>query len=242
MLETSTTEIIILSILGIVILSRIIASLRSEEVKSDKLEKLKKQEQKNNQALGASANTGNAFNVKPNFSNHPRSEVKIEEPTEQKPYNDSALEAIEDEKLRGKVFKLTDEFKGFMPVGFIDGARTAFEFISKAFGELNRKDLEPLLAKNVYSLFDKEIKGKEGKESYEVNLLVGIKEAVITDMRKTGNKVRLTVDFVTEQIKSLYNVDEKKYSNASNILKINETWEFEKDMHSSSPVWTVVNT
>ena len=108
---------------------------------------------------------------------------------------------------------------------FIEGAKKAFEIIISSFNNGDKKTLKNLVSKDVYSAFEKAIDEKTNNpESQFYSLIVdGIEDAKVEN-----NTISISVNFISEQ---MLNNDE------GSIAKNKDTWTFEKQINSSSPIW-----
>ena len=113
---------------------------------------------------------------------------------------------------------------------FLDGAKKAFEIIISSFNNGDKKTLKNLVSKDVYSAFEKAIDEKTNNpESQFYSLVVeGIEDAKVEN-----NTISISVNFISEQ---MLNNDE------GSIAKNKDTWTFEKQVNSSSPIWILTQT
>ncbi len=113
---------------------------------------------------------------------------------------------------------------------FIDGAKKAFEIIISSFNNGDKKTLKNLVSKDVYSAFEKAIDEKTNNpESQFYSLIV----EGIADAKVENNTISISVNFISEQ---MLNNDE------GSISKNKDTWTFEKQVNSSSPIWILTQT
>jgi len=113
---------------------------------------------------------------------------------------------------------------------FLDGAKKAFEIIITAFNSGDKKTLKSLVSKDVYSAFEKAINNNSNNPSAQFYSL--IIESVESAKVEKGI-ISISVNFISEQ---MLNNDE------SSIVKNKDTWTFEKETNSSSPIWILTQT
>ena len=113
---------------------------------------------------------------------------------------------------------------------FLDGAKKAFEIIITAFNSGDKKTLKSLVSKDVYSAFEKAINNNSNNPSAQFYSL--IIESVESAKVEKGI-ISISVNFISEQ---MLNNDE------SSIIKNKDTWTFEKETNSSSPIWILTQT
>ena len=113
---------------------------------------------------------------------------------------------------------------------FLDGAKKAFEIIISSFNNGDKKTLKNLVSKDVYSAFEKAIDEKTNNpESQFYSLIV----EGIADAKVENDTISISVNFISEQ---MLNNDE------GSIVKNKDTWTFEKQVNSSSPIWILTQT
>ena len=146
---------------------------------------------------------------------------------ENQPHQEKIPQLIESEKKLEIVYKKADYFDH---KAFLEGAKKAFEIIITAFNKGDKKTLNNLVSKDVYSAFEKAIdSGSNNPNSQFYSLVVdGIEDAKVE-----GGKITIAVNFISEQILG---------DNEENIVKNKDTWIFEKPENSKGPSWTLVST
>ena len=146
---------------------------------------------------------------------------------ENKPHQDKIPQLTESEKKLEIVYKKAGSFDH---KAFLEGAKKAFEIIITAFNKGDKKTLNNLVSKDVYSAFEKAIdSGSNNPNSQFYSLVVdGIEDAKVE-----AGKIIIAVNFISEQILG---------DNEENIVKNKDTWIFEKPENSKGPSWTLVST
>ena len=113
---------------------------------------------------------------------------------------------------------------------FLDGAKKAFEIIITSFNSGDTKTLKNLVSKDVYLAFEKAINDQQNNPSSQFYSLI---IESIAEAKVENNIISISINFVSEQI---LNGDE------GNIVKNKDTWTFEKNANSSSPIWVLTQT
>ena len=113
---------------------------------------------------------------------------------------------------------------------FLEGAKKAFEIIISAYNKGDKKTLKNLVAKDVYSAFEKSIdSGSNNPNSQFYSLIIeGVEDAKIDN----GN-ITIAVNFLSEQILN---------DNEDQVIKNKDTWVFEKPESSPGPAWNLIST
>ena len=146
---------------------------------------------------------------------------------ETKPQQDKIPQLTENEKKLEVVYMKSNSFDHKV---FLEGAKKAFEIIITAFNKGDKKTLNNLVSKDVYTAFETAIdSGSNNPNSQFYSLIVdGIEDAKVE-----GGKITIAVNFISEQILG---------DNEENIVKNKDTWVFEKLESSAGPSWTLVST
>jgi predicted lipid-binding transport protein (Tim44 family) len=131
----------------------------------------------------------------------------------------------------------------FDPERFLDGAKMAFEMILTAFAKGDEKQLEPLLAPNVFESFAADIRRrKEAGETRETTL-AGIRSARLHEARLEGRDARVTVLIVSEQT----NVTRDRAGTVIDgdpkaVETVSDLWTFSRDTRTRDPNWQLFET
>ncbi|WP_250295340.1 Tim44/TimA family putative adaptor protein [Wolbachia endosymbiont of Oedothorax gibbosus] len=129
--------------------------------------------------------------------------------------------------------------KDFSISHFIEGSSIAFELIIKYFNQGNLSQLKPLLNKDLYDNFAEKIKYR--KEVHE-SIIVSIVSQKILEIKLIKNVVFIAVYFLSEQINFVKNNKGDIISGStSTINKVEDVWQFKKNVNSSDPSWLLVS-
>nr|WP_253309506.1 Tim44/TimA family putative adaptor protein [Rickettsia endosymbiont of Ceutorhynchus assimilis] len=129
--------------------------------------------------------------------------------------------------------------KDFSISHFIEGSSIAFELIIKYFNQGNLSQLKPLLDKDLYDNFAEKIKHR--KEVHE-SIIVSIVSQKILEIKLVKNTVFIAVYFLSEQINFIKDSSENIISGStSTINKVEDVWQFKKNVNSSDPSWLLVS-
>lgn len=129
--------------------------------------------------------------------------------------------------------------KDFSISHFIEGSSIAFELIIKYFNQGNLSQLESLLDKDLYNNFAKKIKHR--KEMHE-SIIVSIVSQKILEIKLIKNVVFIAVYFLSEQINFVKNNEGDIISGStSTINKVEDVWQFKKNVNSSDQSWFLVS-
>tara|TARA_Y100000590_G_scaffold236295_1_gene266000 strand:- start:691 stop:1272 length:582 start_codon:yes stop_codon:yes gene_type:complete len=126
---------------------------------------------------------------------------------------------------------------------FLKGAKIAYETIITNFasGDLNK--IKSLLDIKVFDQFRKALSEREKMGLVSDTTFIGINSATILDHKENNNFLEVSVDFVSEIISCVRDKDKKVVSgDPGKIKKVHDTWKFSKDVRSSNPNWSLIET
>ena len=117
--------------------------------------------------------------------------------------------------------------RGFDKAHFLEGARTAYQMIQKAFAEGDRLALKPLLSDDVYHAFEDHLAGRGGPAA---ETLAGITDARIAGASLHDRVAEITVAFRAQ------------FSDGKSQRDINDVWTFARPIGATDPNWVLVAT
>lgn len=130
----------------------------------------------------------------------------------------------------------------FDPQNFIEGAKSAFEMVLKAYCEKDRETLKFLLDKEIYDEFSERIAEDEQKKiNHNINLVaVDIEEVQFAKLNTNVAKIGLKIQ--SEQINFVKNEDDEIIEgNTNDIDIVDDEWVFERNIKSSNPNWLITS-
>ncbi len=140
-----------------------------------------------------------------------------------------------------KAIKQAD--RNFDEVGFIGGARAAFEMIVTSFAKGDVGSLRPLLADGVFDNFKRAIDDRTSRGESHETTLVGITATDMTDADLEGSTAKVTIRFVSEQVNVTKAADGQVVDGDPNkVVIITDIWTFARDVRSGDPNWMLVET
>lgn len=132
---------------------------------------------------------------------------------------------------------------GFDPLSFMKGARAAFEMVVTAYAAGDRDTLKKLLSPGLYADFNAGISIRETAGQVMQVEIHRIKQARIIEAHLGGTMAYLTVDFDVEETMATKDKDGKVVEgNPDNIFNVEDIWTFSRDVRSSDPNWTLIET
>lgn len=131
----------------------------------------------------------------------------------------------------------------FAPDEFLLGARAAYEMVINAFAKRDRDTLKMLLSTDMYKSFDLSLKDAEKEKRFNDTTLVAITRAEIKSAKLSGNLATITVDFTSDQIHLIRDENGTILEgDASAEHVVEDEWVFTRNLTSSNPNWTIVET
>ena len=141
--------------------------------------------------------------------------------------------------------KNKDNFDDNAQKEFLVGAKIAYETIITDFSDNDNKitSSKSLLNKDIYNKFDMALKERSARGHFAEITFIGINSAKITEHKKIGKILNVTVEFIAEIITCIRDKEKKIVSgDPEKIKKIYDTWVFSRDTTSTNPNWQLVNT
>lgn len=137
--------------------------------------------------------------------------------------------------------KLADD--EFDEAEFLRGARGAFEMIVQAFAAGDREALKPLLSPDLHRSFVTAIYEREKERETQETTIVTFRSSDIVEASLNDSVARVTVEFVTDQVKVTRDIDGKVVDgDPDRIETFTDLWTFERDVSSADPNWELVAT
>ncbi len=152
---------------------------------------------------------------------------------------ESYIDSNDENSIKVTYEQILKKNKDFSISHFIEGSSIAFELIIKYFNQGNLSQLKPLLDKDLYDNFAEKIKHR--KEVHE-SIIVSIVSQKILEIKLVKNTVFIAVYFLSEQINFVKNNEGDVISGStSTINKVEDVWQFKKNINSSDPSWLLVS-
>ncbi len=147
------------------------------------------------------------------------------------------------DSLAGRIERIQSQDPSFTEKGFLQGARSAFEIILKAFADEDTNTLHQLLGDDVYDSFTAAIRARQAAKEKLSITVSKIKDAEIEDAKLELNTARVVVRFVSEQIQFTRNASGSTISgDAVRAQTLTDIWTFARNTHGNDPVWRLTET
>jgi len=126
---------------------------------------------------------------------------------------------------------------------FVNGVKSAFEMILKAFASADLETLKFLLSDKIFKGFESAIIQRKSAEKTLITNLISIEKAEIISALIFENNASVVMKIVSKQIN--YVIDSKGQTaegRKDEINEITDIWTFKKDINSANPNWVVSAT
>ncbi len=126
---------------------------------------------------------------------------------------------------------------------FVNGVKSAFEMVLKAFASTDLETLKFLLSDKIFKGFEAAIIQRKSAEKTLITNLISIEKAEIISALIFENNASVVVKIVSKQIN--YIIDSKGQTvegRKDEINEITDIWTFKKDINSANPNWVVSAT
>ena len=143
-----------------------------------------------------------------------------------------AFEANMMQNLRDMFDQYREIEPDFRAKDFFDKAKMAFTIIVEAFNANDAKALKPLLSAKILKAFSDEIKARKSSKHKEEVKVVRHYNSEIMDAKLNGKIAQIKILFRTEQ----------KFENEVDLVQMEDTWVFERDLSKKDPIWKLVST
>lgn len=152
------------------------------------------------------------------------------------------LAAPETELNRG-LRAIKDADPSFDPVGFVDGAKLAYEMIVIAYADGDRRTLKNLLSKEVYDGFVAAIDEREKRSEKIESSFVGIDAISIVGAEMKKSEAHLTLRIISQMISATRNsAGEIIDGDPETVVEVIDLWTFARDTKARDPNWKLVAT
>jgi len=126
---------------------------------------------------------------------------------------------------------------------FVNGVKSAFEMIIKAFASADLETLKFLLSDKIFKGFESAIIQRKLAEKTLITNLISIEKVEIISALIFENNASVVIKIVSKQIN--YIIDSKGQTvegKKDEINEITDIWTFKKDINSTNPNWFVSAT
>jgi len=165
--------------------------------------------------------------------------MKVVNPIDVAAQRDEKITANLDEKTKEVLENILQKTKMTADF-FLNGAKSSFEMILKAFSEGDLNTLKFLLSQKIYEGFENVINQRNSLEQSLTTNLIAIEKAEIISANLSENIASIALKITSKQINYIAdksgNILEGK---KDEIAQITDVWTFTKDIIISDPKWVL---
>ncbi len=133
--------------------------------------------------------------------------------------------------------------KSFDLVGFMEGAKGAYEIILEAFWNGDRETLREMCDSDVYASFDSAITAREEAGETLDNKLIRFEEAAIRNAGVDNGIARIAVLFVADIAAVTRDKDGNMVAGSlDDAVESRDVWTFSRDLSAGGPDWVLDET
>lgn len=131
----------------------------------------------------------------------------------------------------------------FELLGFMEGARSAYEVILEAFWRGDREELAQLCDDDVYRSFAAAIEEREGAGLTLDNRLIRIEDSTVHSAVLDGRIARIAIRFVADIASVTRDADGNVVAGSlDDAIESRDIWTFSRDTGSNDPAWLLDET
>lgn len=154
-----------------------------------------------------------------------------------------AMVAQAPESVRKGLDAIRSADPDFDPLGFLAGAKVAFEMILQAFAAGDANALKPLLAPDVLQNFTSAITARQRDKLSVKFTLVGIVGLEVLDAELKGPDARIKLRFNSEQVNVTQDSEGRIIEGHPNeVASITDIWTFSRPVTARDPNWVLIAT
>lgn len=126
---------------------------------------------------------------------------------------------------------------------FINGAKSAFDMVIKAFASSDLETLKFLLSEKIYQSFEQAISQRKASGQILVSNVIAIDNVEILSALVVDNNASIVVKISSKQINYISNQSGDVIEGRKNeINQLTDIWTFSKDITSQNPNWIIIST
>lgn len=143
------------------------------------------------------------------------------------------------EELAEVAIKL--QASNFQADRFLSGSKKAYGLVVEAYAKGNLEDIKDMLSPKILQDFHGKVDARLAAKHKLNNSIIAIQEAKIKSITLLKTKVKLNVQFISEQINFVEDEQQQVIKGSkTEIVKLVDVWAFEKELKSTDSRWTIV--
>jgi len=147
-----------------------------------------------------------------------------------------------DDAAKAGIREIIERDNSFALEPFVEGAKIALEMLMNAFSSGDKKQLKQLLDEDVYKILEQQIDEASKQNIVNIKTLVAIEKVEIEAAYLSGSRARIKLKFLTEQVNATKDSNGNIISgNPKTIETVEDTIEFERNIRSGNPNWSITS-
>jgi predicted lipid-binding transport protein (Tim44 family) len=131
----------------------------------------------------------------------------------------------------------------FDPRAFTEGAKAAYEMIVTAFASGDLGDVRPYVDRDIMEAFEAAVAERRAAGRAQETSFVGIERAEVVEAERVGDRLELTVDYSSDQIRVTRDANgEVVEGDPNRIDQVRDRWTYARPVGSRDPNWTLIAT
>ena len=133
--------------------------------------------------------------------------------------------------------------RNFELLGFLEGARGAYEVVLEAFWRGDKEELKSLCDDDVYESFEAVIDERDEAGITMDNRLIRVEDVTVHSAELDGKIARIAVRFVSDIASVSRDRDDNVVAGSlDDAVESRDIWTFSRDIRSSDPQWLLDET
>ncbi|MFB0612434.1 Tim44/TimA family putative adaptor protein [Aurantiacibacter poecillastricola] len=162
--------------------------------------------------------------------------------TSELPQNERAIAGFPPAIERG-LREISSADRNFELLGFLEGARGAYEVVLEAFWRGDKEELRELCDDDVYESFAAVIDEREEAGIRMDNRLIRVEDVTVHSAELDGRIARIAVRFVSDIASVSYDKDGNVIAGSlDDAVESRDIWTFSRDVRNSDPQWLLDET
>ena len=164
------------------------------------------------------------------------------QPNAESPQTERALAGFPPAIERG-LREISTADRNFELLGFLEGARSAYEIVLEAFWRGDKEELRELCDDDVYESFASVIDERDEAGIRMDNRLIRVEDVTVHSAELDGRTARIAVRFVSDIASVSYDKDGNVVAGSlDDAVESRDVWTFSRDIRSSDPQWLLDET
>ncbi|MEM9837858.1 MAG: Tim44/TimA family putative adaptor protein [Pseudomonadota bacterium] len=138
---------------------------------------------------------------------------------------------------------IAEDYPGFEPKEFLQGAASAYEMIVEAYAIGDVQSIKGFVAKDVLESFQAGIEQRTASGHQMALTFVGVETPDVVRSERDGDNFEVELSFRSEQVRATKDAEGNVLDGSEEtVITVVDRWVFERPVRSRDPNWTLVAT